>query len=221
MFFWKTEKTVGNKTIFTEVCFFTFGMFVHGSCGTHSLNNAMQVEAWRPGVVNWLSKQHYKYCWRIAVLCEFMFVLRWNMLPKFISAHAVPWAIKKQQISFIYTHILETWFFPPQQETKNAITFPFYITNCPTGCNTKQSIYYSARSLYMFGCQQHPSSGVHKTVTTASGAGHIFCAAGLATVEGGSCTKSMTSSLYMFRVSATSINRSTQNFNYSLRYRWS
>ena len=28
-----------------------------------------------------------------------------------------------------------------------------------------------------FGCQPHPSSGVHKTLTTASGTGHIFCAA--------------------------------------------
>ena len=28
-----------------------------------------------------------------------------------------------------------------------------------------------------FGCHSHPSSGVHKTVTTASGIGHIFCAA--------------------------------------------
>ena len=25
-----------------------------------------------------------------------------------------------------------------------------------------------------FGCKPHPSSGVHKTVTTASGTGHIF-----------------------------------------------
>ena len=43
-----------------------------------------------------------------------------------------------------------------------------------------------------FGCQLHPSSGEHKTVTTASGTGHIFCTAssfqrGLATLEG-SCT---------------------------------
>jgi len=45
---------------------------------------------------------------------------------------------------------------------------PFYINNCPTRCNKKQSIYYSA------------------------------------------------SSLYMFRVSTTSIIRSTQNCNYSL-----
>jgi len=28
-----------------------------------------------------------------------------------------------------------------------------------------------------FGCQTQPSYGVHKTVTTASGTGHIFCAA--------------------------------------------
>jgi len=28
-----------------------------------------------------------------------------------------------------------------------------------------------------FRCQPHPSSGIHKTVTTASGTGHIFCAA--------------------------------------------
>jgi len=45
-----------------------------------------------------------------------------------------------------------------------------------------------------FGCQPHPSSGVHITVTTASGTGHIFCAATslqrghLTTLEGGSCT---------------------------------
>ena len=47
-----------------------------------------------------------------------------------------------------------------------------------------------------FGCQPHPSSGVHKTVTTSPGTGHIFCAAtslqrgqaSLAALEGGSCT---------------------------------
>ena len=47
-----------------------------------------------------------------------------------------------------------------------------------------------------FWCQPHPSSGVHKTVTTASGTGRIFCAAtslqrghaSLATLEGGSYT---------------------------------
>ena len=43
-----------------------------------------------------------------------------------------------------------------------------------------------------FGCQPHSSSGVHKTVTTASGSGHIFCASTSfrrgAMLEGGSCT---------------------------------
>jgi len=47
-----------------------------------------------------------------------------------------------------------------------------------------------------FGCQPHPSSGVHKTVNTATGTGHIFCVAtsiqrgqaSLATLDGGSYT---------------------------------
>ena len=39
-----------------------------------------------------------------------------------------------------------------------------------------KAVYYSASSLYMFRVSTTPSSGVHKTVTTASGAGHIFCA---------------------------------------------
>ena len=32
-------------------------------------------------------------------------------------------------------------------------------------------------TLHVLGCQPHPSSGIHKTVTTASSTGHIFCAA--------------------------------------------
>ena len=41
-------------------------------------------------------------------------------------------------------------------------------------CNTKQSIYYSASSLYMFQVSITPNIRVHKTVTTASGTFHIF-----------------------------------------------
>jgi len=48
-----------------------------------------------------------------------------------------------------------------------------------------------------FGCQLRSSSGVHKTVTKASGTGHAVLLqrgqASLATPEGGSCTKNMTS----------------------------
>ena len=40
-----------------------------------------------------------------------------------------------------------------------------------------------------FLCRPHPSSGVHNTVTTASGTGHISCAAtNLITLEGSNCT---------------------------------
>jgi len=45
---------------------------------------------------------------------------------------------------------------------------PIYIDNCPMRCNTKQSIILQVHCT-CFRCQPHPSSGVHKTVTTASG----------------------------------------------------
>ena len=43
-----------------------------------------------------------------------------------------------------------------------------------------------------FGCQSHPSSGVHKTVTTASGTVQLPLS-NVATLEGGNCTENMTS----------------------------
>ena len=51
----------------------------------------------------------------------------------------------------------------------------------------------TARSLYMFRVSSHPSSGIRKTVTTASGTGHTVQlthsnVAKLATLERGSCT---------------------------------
>ena len=63
---------------------------------------------------------------------------------------------------------------------------------------TKSSLFIIMQILSTcFGCQPHPSSGVHKTVTTASGTVHIFCvqlppsnlSKALATLEGGSCTE--------------------------------
>jgi len=64
-------------------------------------------------------------------------------------------------------------------------------------------IYFTAKSLYMFQVSQHPSSGVLKTVTTASGTGHNIGTAtslqcgqigstDLAMLEGSSCTDIMT-----------------------------
>jgi len=57
--------------------------------------------------------------------------------------------------------------------------FGYYnsINNCPMRCNTKQSIYYSASSLYMFRVSTTPIIRSIQTVTTASGTVHIFCAA--------------------------------------------
>jgi len=64
-------------------------------------------------------------------------------------------------------------------------------------------IYFTAESLYMFKESPHPSSGVLKTETAASGTGHNIGTAtslqrgqigspDLATLEGSSCTDIMT-----------------------------
>ena len=55
------------------------------------------------------------------------------------------------------------------------------INNCQKRCNTKQSIYYSASSLYMFRVSTTPISYLPPTWPS------------LATLEGGSCTKNMSS----------------------------
>jgi len=47
------------------------------------------------------------------------------------------------------------------------------VNKNPTRCR----YLFTAKRLYMFRVSQHPSSGALKTVTTASGTGHIFCAA--------------------------------------------
>jgi len=49
-----------------------------------------------------------------------------------------------------------------------------YINNCPTRCNAKQSIYYSASSIYMFRVSTTPIIRSKQIVTAASGTGHIF-----------------------------------------------
>ena len=68
-----------------------------------------------------------------------------------------------------------------------------YKNNCPTRCNTKQSIYNSASSLYMF----RVSTTLIIRSTQNCSYSHRYCAATspqrgqaiMATLEGGSCTK--------------------------------
>ena len=49
------------------------------------------------------------------------------------------------------------------------------INNCPKRCKTQSSLFIILQVHSTCSeCQPHPSSGVHKTVTTASGTGHIF-----------------------------------------------
>jgi len=86
---------------------------------------------------------------------------------------------------------------PTRCNTKQSIYFILiimYINNCPTSCNTMQSIYFILIIMYINNCP-----------TRCNTKQSIYYSA---------------SSLYMFRVSTTRIIRSTQNCNYNLRY-WS
>ena len=73
----------------------------------------------------------------------------------------------------------------------------FCFSNCPTRCNTKQSIYYSASSLYMFRVSNTPiirstqncNYSLRYCAATSLQRGSVS----LATLEGGSFTKNMTS----------------------------
>ena len=67
-----------------------------------------------------------------------------------------------------------------------------YINNCPTRCNTKQSIYYSASSLYMFRVSTTPIMST-QNCTYSLRYWSYFLFSNLATLEGGICTKNMTS----------------------------
>ena len=70
------------------------------------------------------------------------------------------------------------------------------INNCPTRCNTKQSIYYSASSLYMYRVSTTPiSRSTHNSNYSLRYWSCFFVqlppssVAKLGTLEGGSCTK--------------------------------
>jgi len=71
----------------------------------------------------------------------------------------------------------------------------FYINNCPTRCNTKQSIYYFARSLYMFHVSTTPIIRSTQSCKYNPRYWSYFLSSylpptwpSLATLEGASCT---------------------------------
>jgi len=70
-----------------------------------------------------------------------------------------------------------------------------YINNCPMRCNTKQYIYYSASSLYMFRVSTTPIiTSTQNCNYSLRYWSYFLCSylsptwSGLATLEGGSCT---------------------------------
>jgi len=133
-------------------------------------------------------------------------------------------------------HLVFSWF------TKNCKFGNFYINNCPTRCNTKQSIYYSASSLYMFLVSTTPIIRGKQNCNLQPPVLVIFFFVQLPpfNVAGGSCTKNMTSTgpsnvakvawplpvLVIFFCAATSLQHgqasltSTGGCSYSFVYSW-
>jgi len=69
-----------------------------------------------------------------------------------------------------------------------------YINNCPTRCNTKQSIYYSASSLYMFRVSATPIISTQNCNYSLRYCSYLPATwPSLARLEGGRCTKNTTS----------------------------
>jgi len=83
------------------------------------------------------------------------------------------------------------------------------INNCPTRCNTKQSIYHSASSLHMFRASTTPiirsTQNCNYSLRYCAATSLQRGQASLATLEEGSCTKNMTS---------------TGDYSYSFVYSW-
>jgi len=83
----------------------------------------------------------------------------------------------------------------PTELISNYPVFGIYINNCPMRCNTKQSIYYSASSLYMFRVPTTPIIRSTQNCTYNLRYWSYFLCnylpptwPSLATLEGGSCT---------------------------------
>jgi len=84
----------------------------------------------------------------------------------------------------------------------SGVTAPIIRSTKNCNCSLRYRSYYwysyfppmwpiTAKSLYMFRVSQHPSSGVLKTVTAASGTGRD-CSSDQATLDGSGCTDIMT-----------------------------
>ena len=78
---------------------------------------------------------------------------------KHFTAYKYYCEIINNQVEQLKNEILCLWF-------RESL---IYVNNCPTRCNTNQSVIILHVHSTCFGCQPHPSSGIHKTVTTASG----------------------------------------------------
>jgi len=116
------------------------------------------------------------------------FIRRLCVAPKFPVSRIQMW-ISTQQVNYYFTR---TSHCVCGQKEKEKRTVPCFRRTQLFSTETRKCFILiivqrdtTQSSLFIilqfhstcFGCQPHPSSGVHKTVTTASDTDHIFCAA--------------------------------------------
>ena len=100
----------------------------------HSFGSILKVPAWNR---TWLRRKKFGplrlVYWQVSLYINF---LHYGVT----SSFSVAIFSSKSWSQTAWTFFLCLWF-------RASL---IYINNCPTSCNTKQSIYYSASSLYMF-----------------------------------------------------------------------
>jgi len=129
----------------------------------------------------------------ITVAPSYLYPIPWRVFKGFISQHYIPASFSvlviRHEHTFCFYVLLCSCF------RASLIC----INNCPMRCNTNQSIYYSASSLFMFRVSTTP---IIRSTENCNYSLRYWSAtvqlpqsnlAKLATLEGGSCRKNMTS----------------------------
>jgi len=76
------------------------------------------------------------------------------------------------KVSILNYFFLDAIYYKAQQKTYQIYTYKnTNVNKNPTDATLRRYL-FTAKLLYMFRVSQHPSSGVLKTVPTASGTGH-------------------------------------------------
>ena len=137
----------------------------------------------------------------------FQWVLNWScgMNTSTLSLHSFH-CLHRDDLFFV---LILSSFLSHNNYLRVFFLFFCYINNCSTRCNTKQPIYYSASSFYMFRVSTTPiirsTQNCNYSLRYCAATSLQPGQASLVTLEGGRCTKNMTS---------------TEGFSYSFVYSW-